>query len=314
VGTTDLAFKDITGEFAKLASPAFTGNPTGPTAALFDDDTSLATTAFVQRALGNNAGVEIVAANRTMTAADAGKYLFTNANNVVYTLPNPATLKLGTKFRITQGNLTSGGSINAPGSVTIGNITDGGTVSSVSMAQSTEYVLTVVSATAYQITRVASGGIPSGSVIHVAMNTAPSGYLKANGAAVSRTTYAALFAAIGTTFGAGDGSTTFALPDLRGEFIRGWDDGRGVDSGRAIGTAQTDAMQGHRHDFRGGTGTSGDNDITTVGITDAITYRTATNSANSGVQNPITDGTNGTPRTASETRPRNVALLACIKF
>jgi microcystin-dependent protein len=153
-----------------------------------------------------------------------------------------------------------------------------------------------------------------GEVCFFGMSTAPAGFLKANGAAVSRTTYADLFAAIGTTYGTGDGSTTFNLPDMRGEFPRGWDDGRGVDSGRAIGTAQTDAMQGHRHDFRGGTGTLGDNALTTVGITDASTYRTATNSANSGVQNPITDGTNGTPRTASETRSRNVALLACIKF
>jgi hypothetical protein len=156
VGTTDLAFKDITGEFAKLASPAFTGNPTGPTAAQFDDDTSLATTAFVQRALGNNAGVEIVAANRTMTAADAGKYLFSNANNLVYTLPNPATLKLGSKFRIAQGNLTSGGSIDAPAGTTIGNISAGGTVTSIGMSQSSEYVFTVVSATVYQVTT--SGG------------------------------------------------------------------------------------------------------------------------------------------------------------
>jgi hypothetical protein len=118
----------------------------------FDNDTSIATTAFVQRALGNESGVVIVAANRTMTAADAGRYLFNNANSLVYTLPDPATLALGTKFRIAQGNLTSGGSINAPGSVTIGNITAGGTVSSVAMAQSTEYVLTVVSSTAYQVT------------------------------------------------------------------------------------------------------------------------------------------------------------------
>jgi hypothetical protein len=66
---------------------------------------------------------------------------------------------------------------------------------------------------------------PTGSVIWYAANAAPTGYLEADGAAVSRTTYAALFTAIGTTFGAGDGSTTFNLPDLRGEFIRGWDDG-----------------------------------------------------------------------------------------
>ena len=89
--------------------------------------------------------------------------------------------------------------------------------------------------------------VPAGTVIHVAMNTAPAGYLKANGALVSRTTFATLFAAIGTTFGAGDGSTTFALPDLRGEFLRGWDDGRAVDSGRGIGTAQGDAFGSHSH-------------------------------------------------------------------
>lgn len=87
----------------------------------------------------------------------------------------------------------------------------------------------------------------AGEVAFFARNTAPTGYLKANGAAVSRTAYATLFAAIGTTFGAGDGSTTFNLPDLRGEFIRGWDDGRGVDSGRAFGSYQTDEIKSHKH-------------------------------------------------------------------
>lgn len=72
------------------------------------------------------------------------------------------------------------------------------------------------------------GATDVGVIGFFAGSSAPSGYLKANGALVSRTTYATLFAAIGTTFGAGDGSTTFALPDLRGEFLRGWDDGRGT--------------------------------------------------------------------------------------
>jgi len=92
-------------------------------------------------------------------------------------------------------------------------------------------------------TIVGVSGVLAGTVIWFAANTAPTGYLKANGANVSRTTYASLFAAIGTVFGVGDGSTTFGLPDLRGEFIRGWDDGRGVDSGRAFGSAQLDQMQ-----------------------------------------------------------------------
>jgi phage-related tail fiber protein len=151
---------------------------------------------------------------------------------------------------------------------------------------------------------------PPGMVAYIARNTAPSGWLKANGAAVSRTTYAALFAAIGTAFGAGDGSTTFNLPDLRGEFLRGWDDGRGVDSGRAFGTVQLDAMQGHGHanrSFRiGGTGGTGE----FLGAND----RPGDEIRTGRITTPVSDGINGTPRTAAETRPRNFALLACIKY
>lgn len=64
-------------------------------------------------------------------------------------------------------------------------------------------------------------GVPVGSIFWLAAQTAPEGYLICDGSAVSRTEYADLFAAIGTTFGAGDGSTTFALPNLRAAFIRG---------------------------------------------------------------------------------------------
>lgn len=64
-------------------------------------------------------------------------------------------------------------------------------------------------------------GVPVGSVFWLATKTAPEGYLICDGSAVSRTEYADLFAAVGTTFGAGDGSTTFALPNLQAAFIRG---------------------------------------------------------------------------------------------
>jgi microcystin-dependent protein len=152
-------------------------------------------------------------------------------------------------------------------------------------------------------------GVPAGTAIFYAANTAPSGYLKANGANVSRTTYAALFAAIGTTFGAGDGSTTFTLPDMRGEFPRGWDDGRGVDSGRVFGSAQTDAMQGHRH--QASTGLSRPFSAEVVSSLDAF-YNTGSYTLSTG--GPVANGGDGTPRTAAETRARNIALLACIKF
>ena len=84
---------------------------------------------------------------------------------------------------------------------------------------------------------------PSGMVMIFSGDTAPAGWLKANGAAVSRTAYAKLFAAIGTRYGAGDGYSTFNLPDFRGEFPRFWDDGRRVDSGRGLGTWQGDAIR-----------------------------------------------------------------------
>lgn len=93
---------------------------------------------------------------------------------------------------------------------------------------------------------IASLGL-TGVMTTFAQSTAPSGWLKANGAAVSRTTYAALFAVIGTTYGVGDGSTTFNLPDPRGRFVRALDDGKGVDVGRATNTVQAPALLTHTH-------------------------------------------------------------------
>jgi len=86
-----------------------------------------------------------------------------------------------------------------------------------------------------------------GMVVAFPMTTPPSGWLACNGASVSRLTYAALFSRVGTTFGAGDTSAEFDLPDLRGEFIRGWDDGRTADAGRTLGSAQSDLIKSHNH-------------------------------------------------------------------
>lgn len=92
-----------------------------------------------------------------------------------------------------------------------------------------------------------ASAVPTGAVFQWDLPTAPTGYLLQNGAAVSRTTYAALFALYGTTFGAGDGSTTFNLPDKRGMFIRGHDAGRGVDPGRVLGSFQDQMLASHGH-------------------------------------------------------------------
>lgn len=93
----------------------------------------------------------------------------------------------------------------------------------------------------------ANQAAPVASLTYIAVNVVPAGWLKANGATVSRTTYAALFAVIGTTYGAGDGSTTFQLPDYRGYFLRSWDDGRGIDSGRVLSSIQSSQNLSHNH-------------------------------------------------------------------
>jgi phage-related tail fiber protein len=149
----------------------------------------------------------------------------------------------------------------------------------------------------YGITDGATGtseSVPVGTVIYYSANTPPTNFIKANGDAVSRTTYSDLFTVIGTTYGAGDGSTTFNVPDLRGEFMRGWDDSRGIDNGRAFGSAQADELKSHTHSYS----------------------RAAQNNRADGGSSSMTGyGTNTTGATGgSETRPRNIAMLACIKY
>lgn len=160
-----------------------------------------------------------------------------------------------------------------------------------------------------------------GEVAFFARTTQPSGWLKANGAAVSRTTYAALFAAIGTTFGAGDGRSTFNLPDLRGEFVRGLDDGRNVDAGRRLGTAQGDAIRNITGAFDTSKGSWAQQFVDfaeTSGAFDLIRgNKQWTGDPNNGGNNLPTgfkfDASRVVP-TANENRPRNIALLACIKY
>ena len=162
-----------------------------------------------------------------------------------------------------------------------------------------------------------------GEVAFFARTTPPSGWLKANGAAISRTTYAALFAAIGTTFGAGDGRTTFNLPDLRGEFIRGLDDGRNIDNGRGLGSKQGDAIRNISGHFgvRGIYNNNGAPHGTIIVQTNGVITSTSggdwdaigRTSGSSKITTVTIDASRSVP-TAAENRPRNIALLACIKY
>lgn len=148
-------------------------------------------------------------------------------------------------------------------------------------------------------------GVPTGAVAHFATSAPPAGWLVCNGASLSRAAYPDLFAAIGTTFGSYS-ADTFLLPDLRGVFIRGLDGGRGQDPAwwRSLGSYQADAFASHAHvlgsealyqDY----GSSG-------GYVGARTYPEGSHPS---YRNPSTSSVGD-----SETRPKNLALLPCIKY
>lgn len=152
-----------------------------------------------------------------------------------------------------------------------------------------------------------SGTVIPGTIISYGGSAVPSGFLSCNGAQVSRTTYSSLFTAIGTTYGAGNGSTTFTLPDLRGEFLRGWDNSRGIDSGRGIGTGQAHQAPAHTHT----TGNFMDFDFGSTGTHNGPHF-TSANGRGSRTTSGASVG--GGTSNSSETRPRNIAVHYCIKF
>lgn len=198
-----------------------------------------------------------------------------------------------------------------PTSITVAsaNIVDG-TIVEADIANSAVTTAKIADAnvtTAKLATVTAQALLPAGAVMAFAMNSAPSGWLAADGTAVSRSTYAALFAAIGTTHGAGNGSTTFNLPDLRGIFVRG--SGSQTISGTAYsGTfaEKQNATQIYDQYELGRIPDLGN----AVFNSDASTTRNVQVTSNVS----FTGGTPTISRTFSSARPANIALLYCIKF
>ena len=152
------------------------------------------------------------------------------------------------------------------------------------------------------LVRLFAAVLPIGAIFPVAFNTDPTTLniraLPCEAAAVSETTYAELFARIGTTWNTGgEPGGTFRLPESRGEFFRGWDNGRGIDVARAFASPQADDIISHLHAvaLKQFTGAGGAVEGEATGGTDK------------GSQN--TGSTGGT-----ETRPRNMAVRYLIRY
>lgn len=164
---------------------------------------------------------------------------------------------------------------------------------------------------------------PIGAIVAWPTATAPANWLECDGSAVSRTTYADLFGVIGETYGNGDGSTTFNLPDLRGEFVRGFDNGATNDpdaasrtdrgdgtTGDNVGTKQGDEFNEHSH-FSVKEDSTGS--LTTPTTTRPMVDRYSTSgNARYFLTSTGTDPADISPTSnagGNETRPRNIALM-----
>ena len=145
-----------------------------------------------------------------------------------------------------------------------------------------------------------ASALPVGSIVAFPVDAPPPGFLELDNSVKSSATYPDLSAYLGGKFNKGDeGVGNFRLPEARGEFLRGWDHGRGVDVGRAMGSRQADEIKAHAH--------------ATVYelVTDVFAAGTVTRNfvQDFGTQNNVQTNAAG----GSETRPRNIAVMWCIK-
>lgn len=152
------------------------------------------------------------------------------------------------------------------------------------------------------VTTTLSGQYPVGAVSMWLTGAPPAKWIALDGVDRDRDDFSELFDLWGTTFGPGDGISTFGVPDTRGEFLRGYDGGRGVDSGRALGSAQTELIGAHTHDFqRIGPGSGGG---------EGIESDTARENQTTFTQYVKNTGTG----IGAENRPRNVALMLIVRY
>ena len=166
-----------------------------------------------------------------------------------------------------------------------------------------------VAALAKEVERLKSA-VPVGAVLAFPTGIVAPGYLELDGSVQSIATYPDLAAYLGTTYNKGnEGPGNFRLPESRGEFLRGWDHGRGVDAGRQIGIYQGDEVKSHYHDALFATGPVGAGSV--LGITNSA----AGDRVGSGAQYASSGGPQSyiASTGGAETRPRNLAVMWCIK-
>lgn len=270
---------------APLASPALTGAPTAPTVvSSTDSSTKVATTAFVQAAIANASG----------GAARVGTSVLVNqsapiADTLVEDGASYSSTTYAALFAALVRHSTVTITIATPGVVTWNG-----------------HKLKANDPVKFVATGTLPTGLTAGTIYYAVGASITTNTFQvsatAGGAAISTSgTQSGTHTAINAPHGCANDLSTFNVPNTLGEFIRGWDAGRGVDSNRSIGSFQSDDLKSHLHNY---------SVAKNYGSTSGTAYA---NSAGTGwqfsVNNETTTATGG-----SETRPRNVAKLPCIYY
>lgn len=297
-------------------------NPTAPDNTLGTSNTNAANTKFVIANAGRYSAVRIVTringgttTTNVLTDADAGSLLYANPLNDLIptvTLPTISTIPQGQYIGFTNGS-------NKP------MVVDAGITAIRINGSVTKNIVYVMPGESLCLVRVGGEWYP----IHKEGNfdsvgeitflsyysfTVPTGFLELNGQTVNREDYPRLWEMVDDynlvnmvseaswsankgKFSDGNGTTTFRLPDLRGQFIRSFDNAAGIDSGRLFATAQLDDFKAHTHDMK--------KDLLTDGSGGG--FYAMNDSGSDGVE--TTESTGGT-----ETRPKNMAYCAVIKY
>jgi len=242
----------------------------------------------------------------TFTCADSGKIVECSSSCGTWTIPANSAVAYPIGTIIALDNETSSTIALAINSDTLNF---GAATGSQVIPAQTVATIAKIGTTAWRLNYNSS--VPTGTVAFYAANAAPTGWLIMDGSAKSRTTYANLFAVIGTIYGSGDGSTTFNLPNMLGQFPRGFDSSGSVDPGRTFGSTQSYAIQSHNH-YNGMTQTTGSPSLMVYGTTTTGVPGSAVDTVHADANTPVNQGlTSSTGGT--ETRPTNVALTPMIK-
>ncbi|MGC6042309.1 phage tail protein [Enterobacter kobei] len=309
--TKHLAAADPHSQYAPKESPTLTGTPKAPTAPAGTNTTQIASTAFVQvvvAVLNNALALKAPLANPALTGTPTAPTAAQTANNTQ--IANTAFVKSAIAALVgsTPAALDTLNELAAA----LGNDPNFATTMTNALAGKMEISkngadIADVAAFLNNLGLGAGSALPVGVPVPWPLATAPAGWLKCNGAAFTAAQYPKLAQAY----------PALKLPDLRGEFIRGWDDGRGVDTGRGLLSAQGGMSFDHRHWLPTTNGTGGDGAMTAVfidGNSAMAYYPDGTNEYNPNpstgtlLQTYTAKAALGSAMFGSETRPRNVAF------